>query len=102
MAPGMSELLDVKKVSKKIRIDELDDAIVGGVLKSKVGDTIIMERASYKKGQPIKTLSFCVIKAIDADGCITVWDETRQQSFIFNVKAKDLPKVKVWLQHAAV
>lgn len=84
------------KVSKKLDIEKLQDAVVDGKLVVSVGQRMIVERTTWKKGKCIPTLSMCVVKSIEDDVTVYLMDETRQQIFVFNPKANDLPRMKVW------
>lgn len=84
------------KVSKKLKVEELDDAIVDGKLTVGLTARLIIMRSAYKGGKQISVPSFCIIKTIESDGFVNTYDETRQQMFGFNINGKDLPMIKVW------
>ena len=94
--PVDSFLADIRKVPKKLRINELDDAVVDGKLVVGVSARLIIMRSMYKGGEHLSEPTFCIIKSIEHDGYVCTYDETRQQVFGFNVNAKDLPVIKVW------
>lgn len=84
------------KVPKSTRIDKMQDAVVGGKMIVPVGSKIIIERTMWKKGMCTPALSVCTITKLEADGTVYTFDETRQQVFMFNAGASDLPVIKIW------
>ncbi len=94
--PVGSSITMARKVPKKIDLDKLADAIVDGKLIAPFSATLIIERTTWTKGNCVPVMSFCTIKNVGPDGIIYAWDETRQQIFMFNVNAKDLPRIKIW------
>ena len=92
-----------KKREKKVRkprrgklpkLSTLPDAIVNGELMVKVDDPVMFER--YVPGCS-PDIDVGTIKQIDDDGFVTVWDETREQCFLFNYKAEKIPVIKALL-----
>jgi hypothetical protein len=84
------------KVPKNTRVDKMQDAVVDGKMVVPVGGKIIIGRTTWKKGVCTPTLSICTVTKLEADGTVYTFDETRQQVFMFNAGASDLPVVKIW------
>lgn len=78
---------------KKVKVDltSLPDAVVGGKLVAKVKDKIIFVRTFHGK----EAIHVGHVFSIDeVKGDVTVWDETREQFYGFNLK-EPLPIVKL-------
>ncbi|MBM3194137.1 MAG: hypothetical protein FJZ60_00050 [Chlamydiae bacterium] len=79
--------VDVKKVKRSFKPDNLSNAIVEGKFVALVGSEIIVNR--FRNGK--ESFHVCTVKQIDENGLIHTWDETIHQWFVFSVK--DSPKV---------
>jgi hypothetical protein len=83
--------VEVKKVKRGFKTDQLPDAFVDGNFIAKVGSEIIVSR--YRNGKD--TLSICTVKEIEDSGLIHTWDETLQQWFVFPIsQPPKLTKIK--------
>jgi hypothetical protein len=79
-----------RKKKIKINLNDLQDAVVDGQLKAKIGDTVFFERSL----NGTKRIHMGFIKAADENGLVHVWDDTREQWFIFSLK-EELPLIKL-------
>jgi hypothetical protein len=77
--------------AKKVKFDfnKAEDAIVGGRFIVQVGEKVVVLRERNEK----KQVSLCIFKGIEANGDVTMWDETISQFFSFNTG--DAPLVKI-------
>lgn len=71
--------VNVKKLKRGFKVNELPDAIVDQKFVGQVGDEIVVER--FRNGK--NTFSVCTVKQVDEAGLIHTWDETLQQWFVF-------------------
>lgn len=78
-----------KKVRRGTNLENLPDAIVEGKLTVPLDTEVYIPR--IRSGR--QTVSHCVIKSLDQDGLLQVWDETLSQWFSF--KLTDNVEVKV-------
>ena len=77
-----------RKISKKMVLNELKDAVVDNKFLATVGSELVVER--HKDGKA--KLVIVKVKQIGEDGLVQTWDETAQQWFHFSLK-EALPKV---------
>lgn len=73
-----SEFVDERKVSSKLNVDSMDDAVVDGKFVGSVGDELIVVKPRDGKIQK----SICTVKKIEGEEVYT-WDETKNQWYIF-------------------
>lgn len=69
-----------RRAPKAHKVDQMVDAVIEGVPLFKVNDELVLRR-DHSDG----TVSFCTVLKIYDDGIIVLWDETRENKFIFNV-----------------
>jgi hypothetical protein len=72
-----------EKPRRKLRIpnfDELMPAIIDGVSQFVVGDDLMFRR-QRSDGE---LLGVCVVKKIDAQGIVSLWDKTNENWFLFH------------------
>jgi hypothetical protein len=81
---------EVRKKKLKINLSDLQDAIVDGHLRAKIGDKVFFERSL----NGTKRVHEGFIKSADENGLVHVWDDTREQWFIFSLK-EELPLIKL-------
>ena len=71
-----------QKVSKKIKIEDMDDAIVDGKILFKKGDILMLRRDHDPNKSNV--VSSCSVMNVNDDGSISLYDNTLQQWFLFN------------------
>ena len=73
----------------KVDLDSLPDAVVDGKLVAGVGERVLFERAL----NGVKKTHVGSVKIVEDSGLVHVWDETREQWFVFSLK-EQLPVIK--------
>lgn len=73
--------VDEKKVSSRLNVDSLENAIVDGTFVAKVDDRLVVVKP--RDGKLQKTS--CIVKKIEGNE-IHTWDETKNQWYIFSVE----------------
>lgn len=72
-----------KKVPKRrvkvLNFDDMPWALVDGVLQCGIGDEVVFKRPRSDGD----LMCYCVVKKIDKDGAVTLWDSTSEQWFYF-------------------
>lgn len=79
------------KVKKSIDITKFAEAIVDGKLVVEDGGWVIYERK--RSGKPM--LHIGRVQSVDEKGNVSIWDETMQQCFGFNLN-ETVPVIKVY------
>lgn len=79
-----------RKVKIKLDIDDLDDAIVDGMLTVPLRSKVLFERVVNQKVE----IHMGFVHTV-ADGAVNIWDETANRFFVFDVHEADRVKVKV-------
>jgi len=81
---GKKQRVQRKSRAKKPKgnIDALSDAIVDGKIIAPIGTRLVLRRDCRAD----KLVSFVVLKAVEADGCVKLWDETLEQWYYFQLQ----------------
>lgn len=75
-----------RRKKAKVDFEVLEDVIVGDKLLVPVGAAIAFERYVY--GKPLE-ISLGTVQYIDKDGCVGIWDETREQAYSVKLGEKN-------------
>jgi len=77
-----------RKPKVKFDFTSGEDVIVDGHLNLQKNDKVVVKRERLGKSQ----VSVCIFKSIEANGDVTLWDETVSQFYCFNLN--DPPPIK--------
>lgn len=87
----------VRKVSKRIRFDDLAPIVEDGALLISKGSEVFFER--IKESKPSTCVG--VVVSLYGNGGVDVWDETNNEFFLFNWRKLEQSGVKVRMERSA-